>query len=116
MPTPESLVKAFAAGMIEAMLGTEEKPKGKKEKPTVVPVETVNAAVRQYLDGLAAQEQAPVQEDLFAPRSVDMGDAIYDRVQEARARVEAQNQDEPEPGTYLPDMPEGGPPWQSPIQ
>ncbi len=81
----------------------------------VVQTDAINAAVRQYLDALAQQETPPEQQDLFTPRNVEMGEEIYNRVQEARARVEAQNQDEPEPGTYRPDLAEGAPPWQSPI-
>lgn len=113
MANPESLVKAFAYGMIEALLATDEK--AKKERPVVVKTDAVKAAVREYLDTLAQQDE-PQQQDFFPQPHVDLGDAVYDRVQEARARVEARENpaDEPEPGTYRPDMPEGAP-WQSPI-
>lgn len=119
MATSESIVKAFAHGMIEALLASEPKEKAKKERPIVVQTDAINAAVRQYLDALAAQETQPEQQDLFAPQHVERGEEIYDRVQEARARVEARENPADEghdaqPGTYRPDMPEGAP-WQSPI-
>lgn len=116
MASPESLVKALAHGLIEALLANGQE-KAKKERPIVAKTEEINAAVRAYLDNLAAQETPPEQQDLFHQPEVDLSDAIYDRVQEARARAEAQDRvtDEPQPGTYRPDMPDEGKTWQSPI-
>lgn len=115
MSNPESLVKAFAAGMIEALLAAGEKPK--KEKPVVAKVDDIKEAVREYLDKLAQQEEGATQEPLFPQAEVDMGEAIYNRVQEARARADAREEADVYPeGTYNPDNPDQGREWQSPIR
>jgi hypothetical protein len=117
LSTPESLVAALARGLVEGLLGQEKA--AKKERPVVVKQEDVRAAVENFLKPLIAEEtpSAP-QMDLFthgienAPTD-PIAEMTLRRVAEARERAERQGAEEPQPGTFDPNMP-GGSPWTSP--
>jgi len=111
--SPESLVKAFAAGFVEAMLGAEKTDK--KTRPVVVKTDDVRAAVRSEVESilrpLIAEDERPAQSDLFAGLG-GTDDYAERQMAAARARAEAQGE-EPDPLTYDPNAP-GSTAWASP--
>lgn len=114
MATPESLVKALAEGLISGLLSTNEKPA--KVKSTVVKTDDVQKAVREYVDQLMAQAEAPPQqEELFPTGGIDIGENILRRVEQARQRYEDAHDDSPPEGTFDPNSPNLSS-WQSPIR
>ena len=83
MAGAESLIKAFAAGLVEALLHSDAAPAEKQARPKVAKVNDVEAAVRKYLDEKLSESE-PEQQDLFPPQTVDLGEQIARRVEEAR--------------------------------
>lgn len=125
MSTPESIAEAFGRGLMQGMIGNAA-----ALAPTVVPVEAINAAVRQatheILDPLLAEEQQAEQLDLWT-HDVEQGDISEDILQrlnaqkmaeaEARAaeREYAMGREPERPTTYDPNAPSSGQPWMSAI-
>lgn len=121
MASPESIAAAFAEGMMRAMLAQPE-AKAKPEKPKVVKVPDVEAAVAKYLDAKLADAPQPAQEELFQqPGVIDFGEEMYRRhlqnIEDAQARAEAREQQEDGiPAGYFDANAPGEKRWTAPGQ
>ena len=118
MSTPESIAEAFARGLMGGLLAGG-KAKEKAERPAVVPVDQVKAAVADFLRPLIEEETpSGPQLDLFT-RNIEnepideMGDMIARRVAEARQRVEERESTDIPEGYFDPNAPQSSP-WTSP--
>lgn len=119
MTKQEKLARAFGRGLAEGLVGSngaEDTPPS-QQLPPVVPMESIKEAVRQVVQEIiAADESAGApgeQTDLFDIPPDPMADAILQRVQEARERANA-NENEPPPGTHDPDAPGSSSTWSGP--
>ncbi len=129
----ESIAEAFGRGLMQGMIG-QAQPQA--VAPTVIPVEAINAAVRQatheILDPLLAEEQATPEaaqldlwtHDIERVPADETADQMLRRLNEekqaeaqmrAAQREAAAGREDERPTTYDPNAPNSGQPWMSAI-